>query len=339
MRAAWLWLAGLAGCADAPIEAAGDAARGQAGDARRPMGRGRCPAGQRRRRPGRRSSGRGRQRDGRWPSCRRAPRRRAPPDALPADALPGCGGAPPDAGTPDAPWRPGPGTSWQIQLGGDAIDTRPDVVMYDVDLFDTPDATLAALRAAGRVVVCYFSAGSHEDWRDDADAFPAAAIGARLDEWPGERWLDVRSPAVRERMRARLDHAVARGCDAVDPDNVDGFTNTTGFPLTRADQLDFNRFLAREAHARGLSVGLKNALDLIPALVGDFDWALNEECFAYEECDTLAPFIQAGKAVFQIEYVDGEVPPGPQTCVEARRLGFSTLFKRYDLDAWRQPCE
>jgi hypothetical protein len=39
-------------------------------------------------------------------------------------------------------------------------------------------------------------------------------------------------------------------------DNVDGFTNATGFPLTPVDQLTYNRFLAMEAHVRGLSIGL-----------------------------------------------------------------------------------
>jgi hypothetical protein len=29
----------------------------------------------------------------------------------------------------------------------------------------------------------------------------------------------------------------------VDPDNVDGYTNNTGLPLTAAAQLDFNRLL------------------------------------------------------------------------------------------------
>jgi hypothetical protein len=40
----------------------------------------------------------------------------------------------------------------------------------------------------------------------------------------------------------------------------------------------------RAAHARGLSVGLKNDLEQVKALVADFDWALNERCFRYNEC-------------------------------------------------------
>lgn len=228
-----------------------------------------------------------------------------------------------------------PGTSWQWQLSGE-IDTSFDVALYDVDLVETPDAVMAELQAAGRIVICYFSAGSAEDWRPDRQDFPAAAVGRPLDGWPEERWLDVRDPGVRAVIAARLELARARGCDGVEPDNVDGYANESGFPLTAADQLDYNRFLASEAHARGLSVGLKNDLDQIPDLVDDFDWALNEECFAYDECDTLLPFLAAGKAVLQVEY-GGQALAG-RICPQANALGFDTLVKRLDLDATRISC-
>ena len=169
-----------------------------------------------------------------------------------------------------------------------------------------------------------------------AAQFPAAAIGDALDGWPGERWLDVRSAEVRALMEARLDVAVTRGCDGVEPDNVDGYANTTGFPLTAADQLDYDRFLATAAHARGLSVGLKNDLDQIDDLVGAFDWALDEECWAYDECDLLDPFVAAGKAVFQVEY--GAAGLADTVCPQANAKDFDTLIKNLDLDDWRVAC-
>lgn len=45
-------------------------------------------------------------------------------------------------------------------------------------------------------------------------------------------------------MRRRLDKAVSRGCDGVEPDNVDGYTNHNGLGLTAADQLTYNKWLA-----------------------------------------------------------------------------------------------
>jgi hypothetical protein len=232
-------------------------------------------------------------------------------------------------------WRPSPGTSWQWQLTG-TIDMSLAVQMYDIDLFDTPQAVLDALQAQGMVVVCYFSAGTREDWRPDANLFPPAAIGSSLDNWPGENWIDIRNQTVRDIMKARLDLARDKGCAGVEPDNVDGYSNQNGLGLSAADQLDFNRFLAREAHARGLSVGLKNDLDQVESLVNDFDWAMNESCFSFNECNRLLPFINAGKAVFHVEY--GAASLATSICPQANNLNFDSLIKQSQLDAWRIPC-
>ena len=252
----------------------------------------------------------------------------------------GASGSSGNGGSGGAPWKPAPGTSWQWQLTG-TIDTSVDVAMYDIDLFDASQAVIDDLHAAGRIVVCYFSAGSREDWRPDAGNFAASDYGKQLDNWPGEHWLDVRSENVRAIMKARLDLAKTKACDAVEPDNVDGYANDSGFPLTESDQLDYNQFLAQEAHARGLSVGLKNALELVVALEPAFDWALNEECLSYSECSELQPFLAANKAVFHVEYVD-QPSEGAQkqasVCGDSTIQGFSTLIKTWDLDAWRLPC-
>ncbi|HVJ16985.1 MAG TPA: endo alpha-1,4 polygalactosaminidase [Polyangiaceae bacterium] len=256
-----------------------------------------------------------------------------------ASANDGSAGAPEEgsagAGDDGAPWRPAPGTSWQWQLTG-TIDTSVEVQMFDIDLFDAPQATIDELRDAGRTVICYFSAGSSEDWRPDFSAFEEADKGAPLDDWPGELWIDVRSINVRELMTARLDLAVEKHCDGVEPDNVDGYANDNGLGLTEQDQLDYLHFLASEAHGRGLSIGLKNSLDLIDALVGEFDWALDEECFLYDECALLAPFIEQDKAVFHVEYGDESLLDS--VCGDPSTQGFSTLIKNLDLDAWRAPC-
>lgn len=58
-------------------------------------------------------------------------------------------------------------------------------------------------------------------------------------------------------MSARLDLAVQKHCDGVEPDNVDGYSNDTAFNLTAANQLVYNGWLAEAAHARSLSVSLK----------------------------------------------------------------------------------
>ncbi len=231
-------------------------------------------------------------------------------------------------------WHPAPGTSWQWQLSGD-IDTSFDVQMYDVDLVDTTQNTINQLHADGRRVVCYFSAGSWENWRPDKDSFPESVKGNDLSGWPDEKWLDIRQlDILKPIMEARLNLAVNKKCDGVEPDNVDGYTNSSGFTLSGEDQKTYNRWLAGAAHARGLSVGLKNDLDQIPDLVPYFDWALNEQCFQYNECDKLLPFINNDKAVFGVEYT----LETSAFCTQANGMNFDWLKKTQNLDSYRVPC-
>ncbi|WP_445149595.1 endo alpha-1,4 polygalactosaminidase [Baekduia sp. Peel2402] len=253
--------------------------------------------------------------------------------------------APASSTTPAAPstptatsapiWRPAPGISWQWQLTG-TLDLTVDAALYDVDLFDTSAATVDALHRAGRHVVCYLDAGTYEPGRPDSADYPASVLGAEVEGWPGERWLDIRRlDLLAPIIERRLDLCRDKGFDGVEPDNVDAYANTSGFPLSAADQLAFNRFLAAAAHARGLSAGLKNDLDQAAALEGDFDWALDEQCYQYDECQLLAPFARAGKAVLIAEY---ELAP-EAFCASARAAGYSAIRKRLDLNAWRQTCQ
>jgi hypothetical protein len=231
-------------------------------------------------------------------------------------------------------WRPAPRTTWQWQLSG-RLDRRVDADMYDVDLFETPASTVRALHRAGRRVVCYLSAGSWERGRPDAGRFPRSVLGRPLAGWPQERWLDIRRlDVLRPIMERRLDLCRRKGFDGVEADNVDGHANRTGFALTARHQLTYNRFLADAAHARGLSIGLKNDLGQVRQLEPWFDWALSEQCFQYDECERLLPFVRAGKAVFTVEYA----LPTRAFCARARRLGFMSMRKHRRLGAWRQAC-
>ena len=250
----------------------------------------------------------------------------------------GAGGQGGAGGGPGAIFVPAVGTTWQWQLSGLPIDTSIDVAVYDIDLFETTPEQIAKLHADGRKVICYFSAGSYEEYRPDAADFPSEVKGSPLDApFQDELWIDIRTTVVREIMNKRLDLAVQKGCDAVEPDNVDGYTNDNGLSLTAADQLEFNRYIAKQAHARGLSVGLKNDLEQLDDLAPDFDWALNEECFTYDECGLYKDnFLAANKAVFHAEYVESSQLDA--VCAVTKPLGLSTLLKNIELDAFRLPC-
>jgi len=239
-------------------------------------------------------------------------------------------------------FRPVANVSWQWQLLG-TVNTTYDVDIYDIDLFDSPQALIKSLQDVGKKVICYFSAGSYENWREDAGSFDGNVRGKPLDEWEGEAWLDIRSKNVHQVMLKRLDLAKQKGCDGVEPDNVDGYTNDTGFPLQAEDQLIYNKFLAEGAHQRGLAVGLKNNIAQVAELVGFFDFSINEQCHEYNECEDLKLFIQANKPVFNIEYAAKYVENKDlrsDLCDSAAKSGFHTLVMPLNLDdTFRMSCK
>jgi len=217
--------------------------------------------------------------------------------------------------------------------------TTIDSVGFDaieIDMEDTDVSTINALKQEGKKVICYFSAGSYEDWRNDADQFPSAVLGNDLSGWAGEKWLDIsRIDLLRPIMSARMDRAVAKGCDAVDTDNVDGYTNASGFSLTYADQLAYNTMLSNEAHARGLSIALKNDVGQLSELVDLFDFAVNESCYQYNECSDYSMFIELDKPVYIIEYNQERFS---NSCSSAKESGFFMIHKKRNLNDFVETC-
>ena len=233
-------------------------------------------------------------------------------------------------------WRPAAGLSWQWQLTGEPdLDIQAEVV--DIDLEVDP-SVIEAFHKKGTRVICYISVGSYEDWRPDAGQFPAEVLGKEYEGWSGEKWLDIRRiDMLAPIMLRRLDECAAKGFDAVEPDNMEIFTNDTGFPLTPADQLRYALWLADESHRRGLAIGQKNAPDQVKDLVEVFDFAITEDAFYYGWAEEMLPYIQAGKPVFVAEYtdLDGDFE---KFCKQSGQLGFSTILKQRDLDAWLKTC-
>lgn len=257
-----------------------------------------------------------------------------------------------------------------------SVDMSSSARVYGIDGFTVAASTIANLKARGKKVVCYFSFGSVEDFRPDYASFPTSVQGSKvcaeendaggcISYWPGERWLDVRSPVVKSIMEKRIRLAKGKGCDGIDPDNVDGYANKVNAPagkplakfnITVNDQLAFNKWIAATCHKYNMGVGLKNANAIGPQLAALFDWALNEECNAYTdwstgawypgkyECDYALTFIRLNKAVFVMEYDDfwgdnsnwqGSGITFPQgVCQDNNAHGFST--KEFNRDVSQQ---
>jgi hypothetical protein len=241
------------------------------------------------------------------------------------------------ASTASAYWHPKPTTApWQWELQG-RFELTPGASVYEIDGFEYPLADVKAIHETGAKAICYLDVGSWEEYRPDAGRFPKSVLGAVYEGYPEERWLDIRNyRKFAPLIEARIAMCARKGFDAVEPDNINGWENKTSFPLTRADQLRFNRWIARQVHKRGMAVALKNDSQQARQLVGDFDFAVVEECFQYEECDLFKPFVEAGKAVFEAEY---ELPTA-KFCTEANALRFSAIRKNVELfpQPW-EPCD
>jgi hypothetical protein len=226
-----------------------------------------------------------------------------------------------------------PGSSWQYQLQG-TVDTNVPANVFDVDGFATPAATLAAIHADHHFALCYLNAGAWESFRPDASSYPSRILGKEYPGYPDERWIDIRDQtSLRPILLARLrTQCKDKGFDGVEWDNVESYNQDTGFALTPDDQLRFNRWLAQVTHEAGLRVALKNDRDQAQLLSPAFDYAVDEECQQYDECAKLQPFVAAGKAVFDVEYLVSHFScPGPP--------GISVILKSRDLYAQpRQSC-
>lgn len=107
-------------------------------------------------------------------------------------------------------------------------------------------------------------------------------------------------------------------------------------------------FLANVTTSYGLAIGLKNAGEVLTNLTSIVHFSVNEQCVEYQECESFAPMVQAGKPVFHIEYPRGA--PGDISGKTAAHScsrsgdgrgsnGFSSLLKGIKLDGWVEFCD
>jgi len=150
---------------------------------------------------------------------------------------------------------------WQIVYFGSYSPKKVDYVILDLFEHSSKDVTRA--KAIGAKPVAYFSA-HYENWRPDAKSF--SLLGSKaLGKWKGEKYIRWTSERNKRTMRARLDRAKAMGFWGVDIDNVDGPGGRQYFP-----------WLYAEAKKRGLKVGLKNFVEILPSYGHKVDFFVSE---------------------------------------------------------------
>ncbi len=229
---------------------------------------------------------------------------------------------------------------WRLDNIPEDFTTEADVI--DIDAFESSAQLVANLKAQGKNVIAYISVGSAENYREDYTQFPQSVLGNDYDGYPDEKWLDIRqiellSPII----KARLDMIVDKGFDGIEPDNMNGYQNETGFDLNEENTKNYCRWLIEQAHSRGLSIGQKNGEELVTDMADEFDWMLSEDAYVYNFQDMLQPYIQLNKAMFLVEYTDefSESQFRNNICPDATEKGFSPLLKNRDLSDVTVRCE
>ncbi|WP_157547851.1 endo alpha-1,4 polygalactosaminidase [Nonomuraea candida] len=234
---------------------------------------------------------------------------------------------------------------------------RPTV--FDIDLYVDSElagnnstvntAAVKAIHARGAKAICYVDAGSIEDFRPDYRQFldwhkshGGSLLGKPFSaDFPNERWANINNDRgqrdfLLKMMAARVDKCARAGFDGVEFDVVNAYEEgkkVTGWTVSAATQLAYNRALAKLAHDRGLSVALKNDTGQAAELVSSFDYAVNESCFQWDECAELDVFVKAGKPVFHVEYATAPA----SFCSRANKLGFNSIKKPADLSLRDKP--
>ncbi|WP_254605371.1 endo alpha-1,4 polygalactosaminidase [Deinococcus sp. JMULE3] len=207
------------------------------------------------------------------------------------------------------------GWDWQIGASSDsAVSVPAGAKLIDLDGFNTSAAKVAELKSKGYYTVCYINAGSWESYRPDAAKYPDYLKIQQDPDWAGEYFLDVTDvfksgSALAPILQARFKMCKDKGFDALEPDNLQNDENVSGGKITTQQQIDFNGWVADQAHAAGLAVFQKNGPDKIllkdrtgKMMVEKFDGILNEECQQYSECGPLAEYTKRGKLALNVEY-------------------------------------
>ncbi len=232
-------------------------------------------------------------------------------------------------------WTPPQHLTWFWQLQG-AVKNGKAVAAYDIDGFENEASEVAALHAQGKHVICYIDVGTAENFRPDYSSFPRSVLG-RSNGWPGEKWIDIRQLGVVEPiMTKRFEMCREKGFDAVEPDNIEAFSNKSGFAITGRQQLTYNEWVANEVHSLGMAVLQKNDGEQTTQLQSLFDGVLTEQCNQYRECADFKPYLDAGKPVLNAEYQLSKA----KFCATDEALGIMGVRYALSLNGNRfEPCD
>eukprot|EP00121_Abeoforma_whisleri_P015996 Awhi_evm1s14704 len=186
------------------------------------------------------------------------------------------------------------GLTWSNRAWGQGkkSDSISNVDVVDVDGFDVSEEEIKEYHSKGLT--------NKDAW----DEIKAKNMG----EWDGETWIDIvnKLSETKKLMGDRFEMCAKKGCDSIEADNVDCYQTDCISGVSDSEkkkaQITYGKWQSQKAHGLGMSIGLKNSLDLIDDLINDYDYAVNEQCVQYSECRHYEAFHKANKAVFGTEY-------------------------------------
>jgi hypothetical protein len=271
---------------------------------------------------------------------------------------------------------------WYWQIGGGSLPSMTSGAASTANIWDTDDFTDAGsmgsndepngastvvtqLHAANKYSICYVEAGAQQA-EPDASHFAAADYGNdakqyQMQGYAGEYWFDTRGFAaykygdsnsvltgaaanIAAGMAQRIAGCKAEGQDAIEPDDLDGYTNQSnsgaaggGWGLTQQDASGYEQWLAYTAHSDGLAVFQKNDGANTATDEPYFDGMIIEECNHYDDPCTGASgddanlYVSADKPVLNAEYTeDGESTA--KFCSADESAGITGALFNVDLD-------
>ena len=195
-------------------------------------------------------------------------------------------------------WIPTNKDNWDIQLSSTptSLYDSKGIKLNWIEVDMNTDKNLIDYFESNNVrTVCYFSAGSAEKWRTDYNTYPKSILGKTYSGFADERWVDIRSALLKPIISNRIAICKQKGFSGIDPDNLNGYQNATGFNLKKTDQIIFNKWIASEIHKQGLNAVLKNNSLLLDNLKYDFDMHLTESCMKDQYCQLTQSFSTLGK--------------------------------------------
>ncbi|MBY4129316.1 endo alpha-1,4 polygalactosaminidase [Rhodococcus fascians] len=186
----------------------------------------------------------------------------------------------------------------------------------------------------GVLSICYVNGLQTQpgvEWNSDLLLRDAGGEPVVDPEWPDEYILDPGTPEKRAAIDAVIgpiiDGCAARGFDAVEIDNLDSWTR---FPesIDEDSVVALARLYADRAHASGIEIAQKNTPDGAVRMRDDvgFDFAVAEECLAYDECGSYTS--EYGARVYDIEYTDNLAEPFDRLCAREDRPTVTILRDR-----------